>query len=143
MKITVIVILLLAKELAKKQLVSPCWRRKPRTILLCASLARTPILCCRLCSNSRSNTVTGSPSYLRPLPWTMARNSLVLLSLRTGETRCSLPTHITSLECPQNERHNGLFRAFIRKVASIKEYSPEDILYAADKLNEQPSKKLG
>lgn len=49
----------------------------------------------------------------------------------------------TSWERPQNERHNGLFRAFVPKGASIEDYSPEDILYAADELNGRPRKKLG
>lgn len=43
----------------------------------------------------------------------------------------------TSWERPQNERHNGLFRAFVPKGVSIEEYSPEDIL------NGRPRKKLG
>lgn len=49
----------------------------------------------------------------------------------------------TSWERPQNERHNGLFRAFVPKGASIEDYSPEDILHAADELNGRPRKKLG
>ena len=49
----------------------------------------------------------------------------------------------TSWERPQNERHNGLFRAFVPKGASIESYSPEDILSAADELNGRPRKKLG
>ncbi len=49
----------------------------------------------------------------------------------------------TSWERPQNERHNGLFRAFVPKGVSIEDYSPEDILHAADALNGRPRKKLG
>ena len=41
----------------------------------------------------------------------------------------------TSWERPQNERHNGLFRAFVPKGASIEAFSDEDILSAADELN--------
>ena len=49
----------------------------------------------------------------------------------------------TSWERPQNERHNGLFRAFVPKGASLHSYSAEDILSAADELNSRPRKKLG
>lgn len=49
----------------------------------------------------------------------------------------------TSWERPQNERHNGLFRAFVPKGTSVEKYSPEDILLAADELNGRPRKKLG
>lgn len=49
----------------------------------------------------------------------------------------------TSWERAQNERHNGLFRAFVPKGASIEQYSAEEILAAADELNGRPRKKLG
>ena len=49
----------------------------------------------------------------------------------------------TSWERPQNKRHNGLFRAFVPKGASLHSYSAEDILSAADELNSRPRKKLG
>ena len=46
-------------------------------------------------------------------------------------------------ERPQNERHNGLFRAFVPKEVSINAYTDEDILAAADELNGRPRRKLG
>jgi IS30 family transposase len=49
----------------------------------------------------------------------------------------------SSWERPQNERHNGLFRAFVPKGVSIEQYSDEDILAAADELNGRPRRKLG
>ena len=49
----------------------------------------------------------------------------------------------TSWERPQNERHNGLFRAFVPKGTSMQNYSAEYILSAADELNARPRKKLG
>ncbi len=49
----------------------------------------------------------------------------------------------TSWERPQNERHNGLFRAFVPKGASIEGFTDEDILAAADEMNGRPRKKLG
>jgi len=49
----------------------------------------------------------------------------------------------TSWERPQNERHNGLFRAFVPKGVSIEQYSDEDILAATDELNGRPRRKLG
>ncbi len=49
----------------------------------------------------------------------------------------------TSCERPQNERHNGLFRAFVPKGVSIESFSQEYILAAADELNGRPRKKLG
>lgn len=49
----------------------------------------------------------------------------------------------TSWERPQNERHNGLFRSFVPKGASLQNYSAEYILSAADALNARPRKKLG
>ena len=49
----------------------------------------------------------------------------------------------TSWERPQNERHNGLFRAFVPKGVSMESFSPEYILSAADELNGRPRKKLG
>ena len=49
----------------------------------------------------------------------------------------------TSWERAQNERHNGLFRAFVPKGVSIESFSPEYILSAADELNGHPRKKLG
>ena len=48
-----------------------------------------------------------------------------------------------SWERPQNERHNGLFRAFVPKGASIEGFTDEDILTVADELNGRPRKKLG
>ena len=49
----------------------------------------------------------------------------------------------SSWERPQNERHNGLFRAFVPKGASMQNYSAEYILSAADELNARPRRKLG
>ena len=49
----------------------------------------------------------------------------------------------TSWERPQNERHNGLFRAFVPKEVSIEQFSDEDVLTAADELNGRPRRKLG
>lgn len=49
----------------------------------------------------------------------------------------------TSWERAQNERHNGLFRAFVPKGVSISSLSPEYILTSADELNGRPRKKLG
>lgn len=49
----------------------------------------------------------------------------------------------TSWERPQNERHNGLFRAFVPKGVSMESFSPEYILSAADELNGRPRRKLG
>ena len=49
----------------------------------------------------------------------------------------------TSWKRPQNERHNGLFRTFVPKGVSIKAFSAEYILAAADELNGRPRKKLG
>lgn len=49
----------------------------------------------------------------------------------------------SSWERPQNERHNGLFRAFVPKGVSIEQFTHEDILAAADELNGRPRKKLG
>lgn len=46
----------------------------------------------------------------------------------------------TSWERAQNERHNGLFRAFVPKGTSMEDYSAEDILRAADELNARPRK---
>ena len=49
----------------------------------------------------------------------------------------------TSWERPQNERHNGLFRAFVPKGVSMDAFTDEDILTAADELNGRPRRKLG
>ena len=49
----------------------------------------------------------------------------------------------TSWERAQNERHNGLFRAFVPKGTSMQNYSAEYVLSAADELNARPRKKLG
>ena len=49
----------------------------------------------------------------------------------------------SSWERPQNERHNGLFRAFVPKGVSIEDFTDEDILAAADELNGRPRRKLG
>ena len=38
---------------------------------------------------------------------------------------CIRDSPYTSWERPQNERHNGLFRAFVPKGASIEDYSPD------------------
>ena len=48
----------------------------------------------------------------------------------------------TSWERPQNERHNGLFRAFVPKGVSIESFSEEYIMTSADELNGRPRKKL-
>lgn len=49
----------------------------------------------------------------------------------------------TSWERAQNERHNGLLRAFVPKGVSIENFSPEYIMAAADELNGRPRRKLG
>jgi len=49
----------------------------------------------------------------------------------------------TSWERPQNERHNGLFRQYVPKGASIEKFSDEEILVFADELNGRPRRKLG
>ena len=53
-----------------------------------------------------------------------------------------LRSSLHSWEGPQNERHNGLFRAFVPKGASLEQYTDEDILAAADELNGRPRRKL-
>ena len=59
------------------------------------------------------------------------------------ETKVFFTHPYTSWKRPQNERHNGLFRVFAPKGASIEAFSDEDILSAADELNGRPRKKLG
>jgi IS30 family transposase len=49
----------------------------------------------------------------------------------------------SSWERGQNERHNGLFRAFVPKGQSIERYTDDEILAFADELNGRPRKKLG
>ena len=49
----------------------------------------------------------------------------------------------TSWERAQNERHNGLLRAFVPKGTSMENYSAEYILAVADELNARPRRKLG
>ncbi len=49
----------------------------------------------------------------------------------------------SSWERAQNERHNGLFRAFFPKGVSLEGYSDEEVLIVADLLNGRPRKKLG
>jgi IS30 family transposase len=49
----------------------------------------------------------------------------------------------SSWERGQNERHNGMLRAFIPKGVSMEQFTDEDILMAADKLNGRPRNKLG
>ncbi len=44
----------------------------------------------------------------------------------------------SSWERPQNERHNGLLRAFFPKGVSLEPYSDEDVRAAADELNGRP-----
>ena len=46
----------------------------------------------------------------------------------------------TSWERPQNERHNGLLRAYFPKGASLEKYRDKDVLSAADELNGRPQK---
>jgi IS30 family transposase len=60
---------------------------------------------------------------------TVDNGSEFLTSLRwkIGGLRSTSPIR-TSWERPQNERHNGLFRAFVPKGVSIEQYSDEDIL---------------
>ncbi len=48
----------------------------------------------------------------------------------------------TSWERPQNERHNGLFRAFVPKGVSIEVFSAEYILAAADELTDGLARSL-
>jgi len=49
----------------------------------------------------------------------------------------------TSWERPQNERHNGLFRLYAPKGASMENLSAEYITTSADELNGRPRRKLG
>lgn len=49
----------------------------------------------------------------------------------------------TSWERAQNERYNGLYRAYVPKNVSLQNYSAEYILASADELNARPRKKLG
>ena len=49
----------------------------------------------------------------------------------------------TSTDRAQNERHNGLFRAFVPKGRSIERYSDEYIRESADCLNRRPRRTLG
>ena len=46
----------------------------------------------------------------------------------------------TSWERPQNERHNGLLRAYFPKGVSLEKYRDKDVLAAADELNGRPQK---
>lgn len=59
------------------------------------------------------------------------------------EHKWSLDACCGYAKLPQNERHNGLFRAFVPKGASIEQYADEDILTAADELNGRPRRKPG
>ena len=49
---------------------------------------------------------------------------------------------LLSREQAQNERHDGLFQAFMPKGAPIEAFSPGRYLVAADELNERPRRKL-
>lgn len=59
------------------------------------------------------------------------------------ETKVFFAHPYTARERPQNERHNGLFRAFIPKGASLEQYTDEDILATEDEINGRPRRKLG
>ncbi len=76
-----------------------------------------------------------------------AGKDAVVLSLLEKKTETCIPLQIpgrdTGWERPQNERHNGLFRAFVPKGVPIASFSPEYILPAADELNGMPRKKPG
>jgi len=48
----------------------------------------------------------------------------------------------TAWERPQNERHNGMLRRYVRKGVSIERYSDEDILWIADAINSIPRRNL-
>lgn len=60
-----------------------------------------------------------------------------------GETMVYFTHPYSSWERPQNERHNGLLRAYIPKGVSVERYSPEEILSFADELNGRPRRILG
>lgn len=49
----------------------------------------------------------------------------------------------SSWERPQNERHNGIFRAFVPEGVCIEQDTDEEILAATDELNGKPRRKLG
>ncbi len=48
----------------------------------------------------------------------------------------------TAWERPQNERHNGILRRYVRKGVSIEGYSDEDRLWIADIINSLPRRNL-
>lgn len=49
----------------------------------------------------------------------------------------------TSCERAQNERHNGMFRRYAPKGASMELFSDDDVAWFGDELNRLPRKKLG
>ena len=49
----------------------------------------------------------------------------------------------SSWERPQNERHNEMLRQYLPKGKSVDEYSADEILRMADKMNARPRKSLG
>lgn len=61
---------------------------------------------------------------------------------KTWGTRIYFTHPYSSWERAQNERHNGLLRAFVPKGASIEAFSPEQILSFGDTLNSRPRKRL-
>ena len=89
------------------------------------------------------NSETSSHRSSRPLPWTTAPEFSTFSLVENWGSAVYFAHPYTSWERPQNERHNGLFRAFVPKGASIESFSPEYILSAADELNGRPRKKLG
>ena len=64
-------------------------------------------------------------------------------SIEAWGTRVYYAHPYTSSERGQNERHNGLFRRYVPKGASMEEYTDEEILMFADKLNGMPRRNLG
>lgn len=63
--------------------------------------------------------------------------------VETWGTKVFFAHPYSSWERPQNERHNGIFRTFVPKGASIENFTAEEILMAADQMNSLPRKALG
>lgn len=59
------------------------------------------------------------------------------------ETKIYFAHPFSSCEHPQNERLNEMLRQYLQKGKSVDEYSADEILRIADKMNTRPRKSLG
>ena len=126
---------MVGKRAAGESVVFSCWRKRPRPTSHLRQKQR---------GGTRAHDVYGErfSQVFKTITVDNGSEFADFAQIEDWGTKVFFAHPYAAWERPQNERHNGLFRASVPKAVSIDAYTYGDIFAVADELNGRPRRKL-